>query len=171
MILYIEREILLDTKCQDLYLCNNELNNEYLLISSSNKCLCKKQQAILCKYDHDLCQNRCLIEHNLLVKQKNQSNHILINDNPTNVVLLDKNELENNSEIVYICHKNNLPQPIFEHLENQLNHTNNSSTNISISRTFIIDFLLKYSVLAQSVYGIYLTLQQARHNSFRLRNP
>ncbi|CAF1458897.1 unnamed protein product [Rotaria sordida] len=169
MILYIEREILLDTKCQDLYLCNNELNNEYLLISSSNKCLCKKQQAILCKYDHDLCQNRCLIEHNLLIKQKNQSNHILINDNPTNVVLLDKNELENNSEIVYICHKNNLPQPIFEHLENQLNYTNNSSTNLSISHTFIIDFLLKYSVLAQSVYGIYLTLQQARHNSFQLR--
>lgn len=31
------------------------------------------------------------------------------------------------------------------------------------------NFLLKHSVLAQSFYGMYLTLQEARHNSFRLR--
>ncbi|CAF3681392.1 unnamed protein product [Rotaria sp. Silwood1] len=169
MILYIEQEILLDTKCQDLYLCTNGLNNEYLLISSSNQCSCQKQQAILCKYNHDLCQNRCLSEHILLIKQKNQTNNIFINDNPTNVVLLNKNELANNSEIVYICHENNLPKPILEHLKNQLTYTNNLPTNSSINQTFIVDFLLKYSVLAQSIYGMYLTLQQARYNRFQLR--
>ena len=70
MIVYIEKEILLDTQCQDLYLCNNELNDEYLIISSIDQCSCKKQHVILCKYEHDLCQNRCLLEDNLFLKQK-----------------------------------------------------------------------------------------------------
>ena len=129
MIIYIEREILSGTQCRDLHLCHNELNNEYLIISSTDQCTCKKQQAILCKYDHDLCQNRCLSENNLLIKQKNQSNELLINNSSTNVVLLDKNELKDNSEIVYICHGNNLPKPIFEHLKNSLTHTDISSIN------------------------------------------
>jgi hypothetical protein len=134
MILYIEREILSDTQCQDLYLCNNGMNNEYLIISSIDQCSCKKQQAILCKYDHDLCQNRCLSEQILFIKQKTQSNDILINDCLTNIVLLEKNELENNSEIIQICHGNNLPKAILEHLKNKLTYTNISSTDISINQ-------------------------------------
>jgi len=129
MILYIEKEILLETQCRDLYLCNNELNDEYLIISSIDQCSCKKQHAILCKYDHDLCQNRCLLEENLFLKQKNQSNEIFINNHPIDIVLLDKNELKTNSEIIYICHGNNLPKPILEHLKNQLTLTDTSSIN------------------------------------------
>ncbi|CAF3929773.1 unnamed protein product [Adineta steineri] len=170
MILYIEKEILLDTHCQDLYLCDTGVNNEYLVTSSIDQCSCKKQQAILCKYDHDLCQNRCLSEQNLYIKQNNESNEILINNHSTNVILLEKNELEYNSEIVYICDRNNLPKPILEHLNNKLTYTkNNSTTDVLISQTAICDFLLKHSVLVQNAYGMYLKFQQARHNPFQLR--
>ena len=135
MILHIEQEILLDLQCRDLYLCNNDLNDEYLVIPSSNQCSCKKQQAILCKSDHDTCQKRCLLENILFIKQKNQSNNILINNYPTKVVLLTQNELEDNREIVYICHGNNLPRLIGDHLTNQLNCVN----NLSINRVLLVD--------------------------------
>jgi hypothetical protein len=143
MILYIEKEILLDTQCQDLYLCDNGLNDEYLIISSIDQCSCKKQHVILCKYDHDLCQNRCLLEdNNLFLKQKNQTNEILINNHSINVVLLNKNELKTNSEIIYICQGNNLPKPILEHLKNQLTLTENLPINrverINFSNLFFI---------------------------------
>lgn len=166
MILYIEKEFLLNLQCQDLYLCDNGLDDEYLIISSIDQCTCNKQSVILCKYDHDICKNRCLLEKKLYFKQLNQTNEILLNNQNINLVLLNKNELKNNSEIVYICQKDNLPKPIYEHLKNQLTFQETSFIN---RQRFIIDFLLKHSFLAQSIYGMYLTLQQARHNSFRLR--
>jgi hypothetical protein len=169
MIVYIEKDILLDTQCRDLYLCDNDLNNEYLLISSIDQCSCKKQQVILCKSDHDVCENRCLTENRLFVKQKNQFNEIMIKNSLTNVVLLDKNQLENNSEMIFICHGDNLPKPIFEHLKNKFTATDNSILNQRLSQIFILDFLMKHSVLIQSIYGMYLTLHQARYNSFQLR--
>lgn len=130
MIVYIEKEILLDSQCRDLYLCNNDLNNnEYLIISSNDQCCCKKQKAILCKSDHDLCSKRCLEENNLFIKQKNQFNEIFINNSLINIVLLDKNQLENNSEIIFISHGNNLPQPIYQHLKNKLTHTDSITIN------------------------------------------
>lgn len=129
MIVYIEKEHLLDLQCEDLYICNNELNDEYLIISSNDQCSCKKQSVILCKYDHDMCKNRCLLEKKLFIKQNFQANEILVNNQLTNLVLLDKNQLKNNSEIIYICEGNNLPKPIFEHLKNQLNFTDNSTIN------------------------------------------
>jgi len=129
MIVYIDKEILLDTQCRDLYLCDNGLNDEYLILSSIDKCSCKTQHVVLCKYDHDICQKRCLLEKNLFLKQKIQTNEIFINNHPINIVLLDKNELKNNSEIVYIYQGNNLPKPILEHLKNQFNFTDNLSIN------------------------------------------
>jgi hypothetical protein len=129
MILYIERDILLDTQCRDLYICANGLNDEYLILSSIDQCSCAKQHVVLCKYDHDVCENQCLLEKNLFFKQKTQSHEILMNNQPINLVLLDKNELKNNAEIVYICQGNNLPKPILEHLKNQFTSTNNSPTN------------------------------------------
>jgi hypothetical protein len=167
MILYIEKDILLDTQCRDLYLCDNGLNDEYLIISSIDQCCCKTKHIILCKYDHDICSKRCLLENNLLIKQKNQTNEIFINNYPVNIVLLDKNELKNNSEIVYICQGNNLPKPILEHLKNQFTFTDNLS--MLSFQTSIGDFLLKHSFLVQSIYGMYLIFQQARHNSYKLR--
>jgi hypothetical protein len=129
MILYIERDIFFDNQCRDIYLCDNDLDNEYLLFLSIDGCSCKKQQAILCKYNHDLCEERCLAENCLFIKQKCQSNEMFINNNPANIVLLDKNELETNSEIIYICHENNVPKPIIEHLKKKLNNVNQSSIN------------------------------------------
>lgn len=129
MILYIEKDILSDIQCRDLCLCSNGSENEYLLIESSKQCSCRKQQAILCKYDHDLCRSRCLLEQRLFIKQKHQSNNVSIDDSPTNVVLLNKHELEKNSEILYISHENNLPNLILKHLKSQLNYTNNSSVD------------------------------------------
>ncbi|UJR31135.1 hypothetical protein I4U23_018642 [Adineta vaga] len=169
MILYIEKELLLDTPCRSLNICDNKTNNECLILSSNEQCSCKKQQAILCKSNHDLCQNRCLSENILYIKQHVESNEIFINDCRTNVIILDKNELDTNSEIVYICQKNNLPKVIFEHLSNKLSYIDNSSTDLLLTQTSIGSFLLKNSVLVQSFYGMYLTLQQAKSNSFHLR--
>lgn len=124
MIIYIEQEILLDTQCRDLYICDNELNDEYLINSSYDQCSCKKRSIILCKYNHDQCEKRCLLENNLFFKQKStQSNEILFNNHSINVVILEKNELKTNAEILYICQKDNLPKSIFEHLKNQLTFT------------------------------------------------
>jgi hypothetical protein len=147
MIVYIEQEILLDTQCRDLYLCNNELNDEYLIISSIDQCSCKKQRVILCKYEHDQCENRCLIDNDLFLKQKSQSNEILINNHPINVVLLENNELKNNAEIVYICQENNLPKSIYQHLKNQLTLIDPSPINRVRRMTFfeIIFFVRIFS--------------------------
>jgi hypothetical protein len=119
----------LDTQCRDLYLCNNELNDEYLIISTTDQCSCKKQHVVLCKYEHDQCQNRCLIGNDLFLKQKFQSNEILINNQAINIVFLENNELKNNAEIVYICQETNLPKSIYAHLKNQLKLTDPPSIN------------------------------------------
>ena len=129
MIVYIDREILLDEACRDLYLCNPTLTDEYLIVASTNQCSCEKQTVILCKYDHDQCERRCLADNRLLFKQHMQSNEILLNNQPINVVLLEESELQSNAEIVYICEENNLPKAIHEHLKNQVTITEIPSVN------------------------------------------
>jgi hypothetical protein len=129
MIVYIEQEILFDTQCRDLYLCNNDLNDEYLMISSTNQCTCKKQHIILCKSEHDQCKNRCLADNYIFIQQKSQSNEIFIDNHPVNVVVLENNELNTNAEIVYICQEHNLPKSMFAHLKNQIKSTDLPSIN------------------------------------------
>ena len=90
MIIYLEREIFFDNQCRNLYLCNNQLTDEYFLLSSIDQCSCKKQKIVLCKNDHD----RCLAGEKLFLKQKSQTNEILMDNQVFNVVLLGKNELK-----------------------------------------------------------------------------
>ena len=136
MIVYIEREILLDAQCRELYLCDNALNDEYLIISSAEQCSCKKRRVVLCQYDHDHCEKRCSSESSFFLKRNNQANEIFLNNQPINVVLLEKDELQNNAEIVYICEASNLPKAILEHLKNQLTFTEISFSNRVRRSTF-----------------------------------
>jgi hypothetical protein len=120
MIVYIDREILLNTDCRDLYLCQNTSVDEYLIIGSTDQCTCEKRFVTLCKSDHDECEQRCSRENRLFFKRKNQSNEILYDHQPVNLVFLEENELQSNAEIVYICEGDNLPKAIYQHLKNQV---------------------------------------------------
>ncbi|CAF1291277.1 unnamed protein product [Adineta ricciae] len=169
MTLYIESEILFDSHCRDLNICDPGIDNDYLIISSNDQCSCPKRRAILCKSAHDSCRTSCSSEQILYIKQQNQQNDISINNSPANIVLLHKDELEHNSEIVYICQNKNLPKIMREHLNNKLSYTNISSIDLTLTKTPIGSFLLRHSVLAQNIYGMYLTVQQIKGNCFQLR--
>lgn len=120
MIVYIDREILLDTACRDLYLCQNTSLDEYLIVASAKQCTCEKRSVTLCKSDHDQCEQRCSKENRLFFKRNTQSNEVFYDHQPVRLVLLEENELQSNAEIVYICDGNNLPKAIHEHLKNQV---------------------------------------------------
>lgn len=128
MIIYVEREILIDNQCRKLYLCENQSNDEYLIRSNVDDCLCKKQTIILCKSIDEQCDKCSSVDNYLFFKQNCQTNEILVNDQVVNVVQLETNELQTNTEIVYICQEKNLPKPIFEHVKNQLNLKEDLST-------------------------------------------
>lgn len=129
MIVYIDREILLDGVCRDLYLCHSTSIDEYLLVASIDQCSCEKQSVSLCKYDHDQCERRCLDEDRLFLQRKPLSNEIFFKNQPINVVLLEENELQSNAEMVLICQENNLPKAIHQHLKNQVTMTDIPSVN------------------------------------------
>ena len=120
MIVYIDREILLDTACRDLYLCQNTSIDEHLIVASADQCTCEKRFVTLCKSDHDQCERRCLRENRLFFKRKTHSNEILYDNQSVNLGLLEENEMQSNAEIVYICEENNLPPAIHQHLKNQV---------------------------------------------------
>ena len=134
MTLYIESELLLDSHCRNLNICDPGIDNEYLIISSNDRCSCPKRRAVLCKYVHDSCRTSCSSEQILYIKQQNQQNEISINNSPGNIVLLHKDELEHNPEIVHICQNKNLPKIMREHLNNKLSNTNISSINLTLTK-------------------------------------
>ena len=120
MILYLEFDLFVDQQCRDVDLCCHESSNEYLLISSSNRCACRKQSTIFCKENHRTCFERCQMEKKFFLQQNFQSKQIFLNETPISFVLFDKNILENNVEMIYLSHRKNLPKCFVEHTKNPL---------------------------------------------------
>lgn len=134
MILYVEREILLDNQCRDVHLCRTDLADEYLLISSSNQCSCPKQSAIFCKCDHDACSTRSRQEKKFFLKQNPTSNKVFLNSAPTNLVLFDKEEWQENAEMIYLSRGTHVPKPLMEHARNRVQRIDDTVTQPSIKR-------------------------------------
>ena len=132
MILYVEREILLDNHCRDVHLCRTDLADEYLLISSSNQCSCSKQSAIFCKCNHDVCSTRSQREKKFFLKQNPTSNKVFINSTPTNLVLFDREEWQENAEMIYLSRGTHVPKPLMEHARNRFQRTDDTVIQPSI---------------------------------------
>ena len=142
MILYLEHDLFVDQQCRDVQLCSHESADEFLLISSSDRCACPKKSAIFCRDDHQSCAQRCHSESKILLKQNSQSKQILINNSPISLALLDKDILENNVEMIYLAHRNNIPKCLLEHTKNRLNPIEEptitfSTRQVSAEKSFI----------------------------------
>ena len=129
MILYLERDLLSDPQCRQVYVSDRDLTHGHCLVSSTRQCSDKESSGILCKLDHNICKERCTAEGHVFLQQKFQSNIILVDHSPVNLVLFDQEQLKSNAEIVHICHGNNIPKPLMDYAKQRLHHSSTSSVD------------------------------------------
>ncbi|CAF0797862.1 unnamed protein product [Didymodactylos carnosus] len=190
MIIYIEKDILLNDQCYYTELCSTENQNEFFvsystLINKDNyychtiNCSCRKKIAILCKHANNDCKKQNYLFIYRQVKS-NQRIYLTIDQQNSSVVLLEDNELDINADILRMCYEKYLPTILAQHSQNKLvesSRYSEPSFNIKDTQETLFDkyskklinFLLRQSLFTKALVAMYDTIQQARNDQFCLR--